>query len=106
MYARILKFLTNLLFKQVFMGFLTPRKKREPMQWRSCWVCGYGFRAFNKRQHVCVQKSCIKIHRAKQYRARIDFAASQRKAQIEAIQVRDRKEAAIIIAPGELESEE
>ncbi len=72
MYARILKFLTNLLFKQVFMGFLTKRKKREPLQWNICWVCGYGFRAFNKRQYVCVQKSCIKIHRANEYRRRLE----------------------------------
>ena len=67
MYARKLKFLTNLLFKRIFMGFLTKRKKRFPMQWRYCWVCGFGFRAFNKRQHVCVQKACVSTHRARQY---------------------------------------
>ncbi len=72
MYARILKFLMNLLFKQVFRGFLTKRKKREPMQWRSCWVCGFGFRAFNKRQRVCKKKSCIKVYRANEYRRRLE----------------------------------
>ena len=70
MYARILKFLTNLLFKPYFSGFFPRRKKREPMQWRNCWICGYGFRAFNKRQHVCVQKPCVKTYRAAQYRKR------------------------------------
>ena len=105
MYAKTLKFLTNLLFKQVFMGFLTRRKKREPMQWRSCWICGYGFRAFNKRQRVCRQKLCVKTHRAQQYRARIQLAKAERKGKIEAIQARDRETAAIIIGPT-LESEE
>ncbi len=69
MYTRILKFLTNLLFKPYFSGFFPGRKKREPMQWRSCWICGYGFRAFNKRQRVCRQKLCVKTYRAQQYRA-------------------------------------
>ena len=68
MYARILKFLTNLLFKQVFKGFLTPRKKREPNQWTGCIFCKRGFMAFNKRQKICKSVDCRKRHRARQYR--------------------------------------
>ncbi len=106
MYARTLKFLTNLLFKQVFMGFLTRRKKRKPVRWGVCWVCGYVFRAFNKRQHVCVQKSCIKIHRAQQYRKGLERKRLEKKAEMDAIQAKDRAEAAIIIDSHDLESEE
>ena len=106
MYARILKFLTNLLFKQVFSGFFPRRKKREPMQWRSCWICGYGFRAFNKRQRVCIQKACVKAHRANQYRTGLERKWLEKKAEMDAIQVKDRAETAIIINPTDLESEE
>ena len=106
MYARILKFLTNLAFKPLFFGFLTSRKKREPMQWRSCWVCGFGFRAFNRRQHVCKKKSCVKIHRANEYRCRLELARLAKKAEMDSIQAKDRAEAAIIIDPHDLESEE
>ena len=80
MYARILKFLTNLLFKQVFRGFLTPRKRRKPGVTATCHYCLIRFPAFNKRQHVCGVYWCKRLHRAKQYRARISFADSQRKA--------------------------
>ena len=69
MYARILKFLTNLAFKRIFMGFLTSRKKREPNQWRVCAVCSYEFRAFNGRQRVCKKLNCRRIDRARQYQA-------------------------------------
>ena len=68
MYAKILKFLTNLLFKQVFRGFLTPRKKREPNLWQLCVLCHRGFYTFNKRQKICKSVDCRKRHRAMQYR--------------------------------------
>lgn len=68
MYARILKFLTNLLFKPFSRGFLTPRKKREPNQWTGCIFCDKGFMAFNKRQKICKGMSCRKILRSRQYR--------------------------------------
>ena len=68
MYARILKFLTNLLFKQVFRGFLTPRKERVPRLSSLCQVCGWGFDAYNKRQRICRRPICTKVDRAKQYR--------------------------------------
>ncbi len=77
MYARILKFLANLAFKPLFFGFLTSRKKREPMQWGSCCICGYGFLAFNKRQRVCKKKSCIKTDRAAQYRKRLEWKRAE-----------------------------
>ena len=72
MYARILKFLTNLLFKQVFRGFLTPRKKREPNQWTGCIFCDKGFMAFNKRQKMCKGVNCRKTLRSHQYRAGLE----------------------------------
>ena len=106
MYAKILKFLTNLPFKQVFRGFLTPQKKREPNLRQHCVLCSWGFMAFNKRQKICGRVSCRKKHRAKQYRARIKFAESLRKANMEAIQARDRHSAAIIIGPTGAEEEE
>ena len=68
----ILKYLTNLLFKRIFRGFLTPRKKREPNQYLKCQICGSYFAAFNKRQRVCKRKYCIKTDRAKQYRAGLE----------------------------------
>ena len=105
MYARILKFLTNLLFKRIFRGFLTPRKKREPGHFRPCALCGEGFAAFNKRQRICKKWLCRKIYRARQYQARVDFAKGQRKANMEATQARERETAASIIGPT-LESEE
>ena len=105
MYARILKFLTNLLFKQVFRGCFPGRKKRLPRQTHWCAVCGDGFPAFNKRQRICQRPICIKGDRARQYRARIKFAESLKKANMEAIQTGDRDTAAIIIGPT-LESEE
>ncbi|KKK81436.1 hypothetical protein LCGC14_2813440, partial [marine sediment metagenome] len=95
MYARKLKFLTNLLFKPFFKGFLTPRKKRKSGLYPKCQICGSYFTAFNKRQRVCKQKYCIKIDRARQYRARIDFAKAERKGKMEAIQARERETAAI-----------
>ncbi|KKK48923.1 hypothetical protein LCGC14_3140250 [marine sediment metagenome] len=69
MWAKALKFLTNLAFKRIFMGFLTPRKKREPNQWRVCAVCSHEFRAFNGRQRVCKKLNCRRIDRARQYQA-------------------------------------
>ena len=71
MYARILKFLTNLLFKPFSRGFLTPRKKRKPSLLLMCRVCFIPFMAFNKRQRRCGREHCVKIHRAEQYRARL-----------------------------------
>ena len=106
MYARILKFLTNLLFKRVFRGFLTPRKKRKPGRIATCCYCFRSFPAFNKRQHVCGVYWCKRLHRTKQYRTRIEFAASQRKAEMEATQARDRHTAAVIIGPTGEEEEE
>ena len=105
MYARILKFLTNLLFKQVFSGFFPGRKKRKPGGQASCYICYVIFPAFNKRQKVCCASHCVRVHRARQYRARIDFAKAERKGKMEAIQARERETAAIIIGPT-LESEE
>ena len=86
MYSRILKFLTNLLFKQVFRGFLTRRnltrrKKREPSLYPKCQICGSYFAAFNKRQRVCKQKYCTKTDRARQYRARVEFNRLRAKEQ-------------------------
>ena len=72
MYARILKFLTNLLFKRIFRGFLTPRKKRKPGLYPKCQICGAYFAAFNKRQRICVFRHCVKTHRAGQYRAGLE----------------------------------
>jgi len=95
MYARILKFLTNLLFKRIFRGFLTPRKKREPALWNSCWICGFGFLAFNKRQKICVRKSCRKVHRANQYRIEL----VQKRLEVNKALVSQRD-------PSDLESEE
>ena len=97
MYARILKFLTNLLFKQVFRGFLTPRKKRKPSKMNLCGICKHGFMAFNKRQKICKRVDCRKTFRSRQYRDRVDFAASQRKEEAKTSALRD---------PPNLESEE
>ena len=80
MYVKTLKFLTNLLFKHIFRGFLTPRKRRLPLLVTRCQICGWRFTAYNKRQRICLSKDCAKVDRARQYRARISFADSQRKA--------------------------
>ena len=80
MYARILKFLTNLLFKPYFSGFFPGRKKRKPNQMRRCVLCSVNFLAFNKRQKDCPQKACRVKRRKILYRARIRFAESQKKA--------------------------
>ena len=90
MYARILKFLTNLLFKRIFMGFLTRRKKREPSLYLRCQGCGSYFTAFNKRQKICAQKYCRKVRRAMQYRAGLERKRLEaRKATIEGAMRRD-----------------
>ena len=73
MYARILKFLTNLLFKRIFRGFLTRRKTRVPRLSSLCQVCGWGFDAYNKRQRICRRPICTKVDRARQYRVRLEF---------------------------------
>ncbi len=72
MYARTLKFLANLLFKRIFKGFLTSRKKREPNLWQLCTICGRGLHAFNKRQKICKKVDCRKVHRARQYRTGLE----------------------------------
>ncbi|KKK85365.1 hypothetical protein LCGC14_2774030 [marine sediment metagenome] len=98
MYARILKFLTNLLFKRVFKGFLTPRKKRKPIRQWPCSICGQGFLIFNKRQKICKNVACRKIHRALQYRAGLERKRLEaNKATVESAMRRD---------PSDLESEE
>ena len=71
-----------------------------------CWICKHGFMAFNKRQHVCVQKPCVKAHRAQQYRKGLERKRLKKKAEMDAIQAKDRAEAAIIIDSHDLESEE
>ena len=71
MYARILKFLTNLLFKPYFSGFFPGRKKRVPALVTKCQVCGWDFTAYNKRQRICRRPFCTKVDRAHQYLARL-----------------------------------
>ncbi len=68
MYVKILKYLTNLLFKRIFRGFLTHRKKRKPIRQWPCCICGQGFLIFNKRQKICKSVVCRKRYRALQYR--------------------------------------
>ncbi|KKN66137.1 hypothetical protein LCGC14_0474270 [marine sediment metagenome] len=94
MYAKILKFLTNLLFKRIFRGFLTPRKTRLPGLTLRCQVCGRDFIAYNKRQRICCGKDCTKVDRARQYRARLVFRRSS------------ENKIAVTLNPSDLESEE
>ena len=95
MYVKILKYLTNLLFKPYFSGFFPGRKKRKPGGIATCHVCYLTFASFNKRQKICSRKDCIKVYRARQYRTMLE------RKRLEA-----NKASVSLRTPSDLESEE